>query len=129
MAVSLEARVPMLDHRLIEFAAALPQSFKIRGGKQKWMLRKILDRFVPAHLVDKPKMGFGVPLASWMRGPLRNWVEDLISEDSLKKASLTPAPIRSLAREHLSGRVDASPQLWNVLSYLSWRAKQSSHVR
>jgi len=119
MSVGLETRVPLLDHRLVELAWRLPPDVKIRAGTGKWALRELLHRYVPAALVDRPKMGFGLPLGSWLRGPLRPWAEDLLS--TLDTAAiLDPAPIRSLWAAHLAGRVEASAPLWDVLAFQSW---------
>ena len=121
MAVSLEARVPLLDHRLIEFAWRLPLHLKIRNGESKWLLRRVLERYVPGHLIDRPKMGFSIPLDSWLRGPLRDWCESLLDENRLKSEGyFEPAPIRQKWHEHLSGKSNWEFHLWNVLMFQSW---------
>ena len=121
MAVSLEARVPLLDHRVVEFAARLPRHLKVRNGKGKWILRTLLARHIPKEMIDRPKMGFSIPLAQWLRGPLRDWAEDLLSEAELKKCGLLdPTPVRKAWAEHLSGRVNRSAPLWSVLMFQAW---------
>jgi len=124
MAVSLEARVPLLDHRVVEFAARLPRHLKVRAGKGKWILRTLLARHIPQEMIDRPKMGFSIPLAQWLRGPLRDWAEDLLSEAELKKCGLLdPAPVRKAWTEHLSGRVNRSAPLWAVLMFQAWHRR------
>lgn len=121
MAVSLETRIPLLDHRVIEFAWRLPLSLKIRNGVGKWPLRQILKRYVPAGLVERPKMGFGVPIDSWLRGPLRPWADDLLAADRLRREGfLDPGPIHAKWGEHLSGSRNWSYHLWNVLMFQAW---------
>jgi asparagine synthase (glutamine-hydrolysing) len=124
MATALEVRVPLLDHRVIEFAWRLPQSAKIRGGVTKWLLRQVLYRHVPRELIERPKMGFGVPLGEWLRGPLREWAENLLSEKSLQAEGFFDATrVRRYWQEHLSGRRNWQYLLWDVLMFEAWRER------
>lgn len=121
MAVSLEARVPLLDHRVVEFAWRLPRRALVQHGTGKHILRRILHRYVPPALVERPKMGFGVPIGAWLRGPLRDWAEDLLSLPSLRDCGLLdPAPVRLAWQEHLSGTRNWQYRLWTVLMLQAW---------
>ena len=120
MATSLEVRVPLLDHRVVAFAWSLPNTMKVRNGAGKWLLRQVLYRYVPPALVDRPKMGFGVPIDAWLRGPLRDWAEDLLAPAGLSHAGLNVAPIRQAWTEHLAGRRNYQYALWNVLMFRAW---------
>jgi asparagine synthase (glutamine-hydrolysing) len=125
MAVSLETRIPLLDHRIIEFAWSLPSSFKQRRNQGKWLLRQLLHQYVPQALVDRPKRGFAVPIAQWLRGPLRDWAEQLLGAARLRQEEfLEPRVIREKWHEHLSGRRDWSAGLWYVLMFQAWLDQQ-----
>lgn len=126
MAVGLEARVPLLDHRVVEFAWRLPLQFKIRKGTTKWALRQLLYRFVPAELVERPKMGFGVPIDLWLRGPLRVWAEDLLSPQSLERHGFFCVKlIREKWEQHASGARNWQYLLWPVLMFQAWIAQET----
>ncbi|TVR84602.1 MAG: asparagine synthase (glutamine-hydrolyzing) [Rhodospirillales bacterium] len=123
MAVALEARPPLLDHRLVAFAWHLPQRFLIRGGRSKWLLRRVLDRHVPRALIERPKMGFAVPLADWLRGPLKTWAEHLLLAPDYGGGLLRPQPARTLWHGHQSGGRNHAYQLWTLLMFEAWRRR------
>ena len=121
MAVSLETRAPMLDHRVVEFSWSLPLEMKIHKGKGKWILRQLLDRFVPRALIERPKAGFAVPLDRWLRGPLRPWAEELLAEHRLRREGFfAPGPIRATWSDHVNGRASFGARLWSVLMFQAW---------
>ena len=121
MAVSLETRLPLLSHEMLELSWKIPVSMKVREKTSKWVLRQVLYKYVPRHLIERPKMGFSVPVAHWLRGELKGWAEDLL--DSMKTGGgefIREAPVRKAWNEHLSGKRDHSHRLWTVLMFLSW---------
>lgn len=126
MAVSLETRAPFLDRDVMEFAWRLPLHMKLRDGKGKWILRQLLDRYVPRDLIERPKMGFGIPLDEWLRGPLREWAGDLLAEDRLRREGyLHPEAITRTWNAHLRGQGSFGYRLWSVLMFQAWLAEQT----
>jgi asparagine synthase (glutamine-hydrolysing) len=126
MAVSLEARCPLLDTDVVEFAWSLPADLKIRDGQAKWILRQVLYNHVPPALVDRPKAGFSIPVGGWLKTSLRDWAEDLLDESKLRQTGLLdPKPIRALWQQHLDGRRNGQYALWSILMFEDWRRKHA----
>jgi asparagine synthase (glutamine-hydrolysing) len=125
MGVSLESRAPFLDHRVVEFAWRVPVSMMVRNGQRKWLLRQVLYRYVPPKMVERPKVGFSVPIESWLRGPLSEWAESLIDEARLRKEGFFEAgPVRQKWAEHLAGKQNWQHSVWNVLMFQAWLEAQ-----
>jgi asparagine synthase (glutamine-hydrolysing) len=124
MAVGLEGRVPLIDHRVVTYAWSLPPAFKVRLSGRKWLLRQVLSRYVPSALVDRPKMGFGVPIGAWLRGALREWADDLLSPARLRDYGFVSVePVRRTWLEHLSGHRNWDHRIWTVLMLQAWRRR------
>ena len=129
MAVGLESRAPFLDPRVVDLAWRLPIDFKIRGGQGKRILRDLLARYVPPALTDRPKMGFGVPIDAWLRGPLRDWAEALLDPRRLaEEGFLDPAVVRNVWEQHLSGARNWQYPLWAVLMFQAWLENRSART-
>jgi asparagine synthase (glutamine-hydrolysing) len=121
MGVSLETRVPMLDHHVVEFAWRLPLHMKVREREGKWLLKKMLRKYVPDSLMNRPKMGFGVPVGQWTRGPMRDWAENLLAEDRLcQDGFLNPDLVRKQWSQHIRGDSSGGDALWAVLMFQAW---------
>ena len=126
MAVALEARCPLLDHRVVEFAWRLPPALKIRGGQGKWLLRRVLRRYVPERLFERPKAGFNVPISAWLAGPLRDWAGDLLAGPALCDSGwIDPGAVRARWRAHVAGRRDHGQEMWAVLMFAAWLQAQA----
>lgn len=123
MAISLEVRAPLLDHQVVEYSWRLPRAFKLRGNVGKWILRQILYRRVPRAIVERPKMGFSVPIDRWLRGPLHDWAEALLSKQALTDSGLSPAPIAAAWHDLQTGRRQTGSALWAVVMFQAWRAR------
>ena len=127
MGASLESRIPLLDHRVVEFALALPMNFKIREGESKWLLRQLLYRYVPRNLMERPKMGFAIPIEQWLTGPLKQWAGDLLSPERISREGVfNPQKIEEIRKSHLNGSIKSHSQLWNILMFQSWLETNNS---
>lgn len=125
MAVSLEARVPLLDHKLVEFAFSLPEKMRIKNGQSKWILRKVLSDYLPKELIDRPKMGFGIPLGDWLRSDFRDWAEDLLDKRKLDEGGyFSSEKVRQIWSEHVKNTGDFHYQLWPILMFQQWLERQ-----
>jgi asparagine synthase (glutamine-hydrolysing) len=130
MAVGLETRVPFLDHKVAEVAASIPLSMKVRDGRGKLILRKLLHKYVPAPLVDRPKNGFAVPVGEWIKGPFRPWAEELLAPQRIQTDGwFEPNLVLSRWRAHLSGKSDSTAALWAVLMFQSWLLEEQQPLR
>jgi asparagine synthase (glutamine-hydrolysing) len=129
MAVALEARVPLIDHRVVEFSWRIPRQSLVRNGVSKWPLRQVLYRHVPPDLIERPKMGFGIPLGEWLRGPLRDWANSLLDSKRIREAGLLDADVVQRAwQDHLSGFQNYQYPLWDVLMLEAWRNRWGAGV-
>jgi asparagine synthase (glutamine-hydrolysing) len=125
MANSLETRVPFLDHRVVEYAWNLPIEMKIKNNTGKWGLRKILSKYVPTEITDRPKTGFAVPIGVWLRGPLKEWAEDLINEEKLiRQGYINHKKVRNIWEMHQSRSYDYTSQIWSILMFQCWLEAQ-----
>ena len=126
MASSLETRAPFLDHRVVEFALGMPIELKIRNNKGKWALREILYKYVPKDMIERPKTGFSIPIGDWLRGPLKEWAEDLLDNDKIKSQGfLKPENVSSIWKLHKSGKYDYTSRIWSILMFQSWLESNS----
>ena len=126
MASSLETRAPFLDHRVVEFALGMPIELKIRNNKGKWALREILYKYVPKDMMERPKTGFSIPIGDWLRGPLKEWAEELLDNDKIKSQGyLKPEIVSSIWTLHKSGKYDYTSRIWSILMFQSWLESNS----
>jgi asparagine synthase (glutamine-hydrolysing) len=129
MAVSLESRAPFLDHRVVEFAWRLPLAMKVKNGEGKLIVKELLYKYVPKKLIDRPKMGFAIPLDAWLRGPLKDWAQSLLDERRIKNEGFFDyLPIKQKWEEHLSGRRNWQYLLWDVLMFQAWQDKWKNNI-
>jgi asparagine synthase (glutamine-hydrolysing) len=129
MSVSLEARVPLLDHEIVEFAWRLPMSWKIQHRTQKWILRQVLARHVPLSLFERPKTGFGVPVGQWLCGPIKDWAADLLQESEVRAEGIfDPAVVAETWKAHQKGRGNHEHRLWAILMFQSWWRANRRHI-
>ena len=127
MACSLEVRSPLLDHRLVEYMAGVPRHWKVTLRERKILLRRIARKYLPAHIIDRPKQGFSIPLNAWLQGPLRDWMEELLSVHSLQQRGwFRPQTVRRVVDDHLQGRRDFSQQLWALMMLELWLRRRVS---
>ena len=122
MAVSLETRLPLLSHEVVELSWRFPLSHKVKQNTGKRALRKVLDRYVPSELIDRPKMGFSVPIAKWLRADLKSWAEDLLFSKSLFEGTFNSMEIEMIWKQHQSESYDHSNKLWTLLMLMSWKS-------
>ena len=127
MAVALEVRPPLLDHRVVTLAWQLPRHMHIRRGETKWLMRRLLERYVPRNLTDRPKMGFGIPLAAWLRGPLRDWADDLLESPRFGGSYIDQSQARNMWREHISGRRNWAYAIWTLVMFEAWRRRWAAY--
>jgi len=121
MSTSLELRAPFLDHNLVEYAWQLPYKFKYRDGHTKWILRQVLYKHVPKELIERPKQGFGIPLNDWLRGPLKEWADELLSIQYLEEQNIfNVQEVRTMWEHHLSGTRHYGARLWSILMFQAW---------
>tara|TARA_Y100001936_G_scaffold199197_1_gene200508 strand:- start:1791 stop:2498 length:708 start_codon:yes stop_codon:yes gene_type:complete len=125
MSLSLESRVPFLNHNIFEFTSTLPLDLKVRGNETKWILRQVLYNYVPKEIIERPKVGFAVPIDNWLRGELRDWAEDLLDERKIiQEGFFNPKVISSKWNQHLTKKKNWDQQLWDVLMFQSWLREQ-----
>ena len=130
MGVSLETRVPFLDHRVVEYSCRIPLDIKIRDGLGKWPLRKILENYLPKNLIQKPKMGFGIPINEMLRGPLKDWAENLLDENKIQSQGIfNTRLVRDKWNNHLTGKGNYQHELWNLLMFQSWYDTYQAEIK